>query len=351
MASGSTKLPVMAVISSGGLPEGGEELASKHFELLDYKKAMKSEKSKEVVGIINFGHFHIDEKFVQNFPACKVVSNIGTGVDHIEVEALKKKGIKVGHTPGVLSTTTAELAFAMMISSARHLAQADLFCRSKDDTPSKRSPHAFMGQDLCGKNVGIVGLGAIGCEVARMCKAFRMSIAYHNRRRLSEKEEKYAGDAQYCSSLHDLLRDSDFIFLIVPLTSSTKGLISTEQFKIMKPTASLINIARGGVVNTNALVTALKDKQIKAACLDVTDPEPLPLEHPLKTMDNVLLAPHIGSATTECRLRMTWMAVDNALNALEGKEPVRTPGVTPNPSEISKINESYAKKVMDYLKS
>jgi len=203
----------------------------------------------------------------------------------------------------------------------------------------------FMGQDLYGKAVGIVGMGAIGKEIGVRCKAFGMKIFYHNRKPCTKQEETTAGSAKYCENLSELLKISDFVFLVVPLTKSTRNLISTNEFKAMKTTAHLINVARGGVVDTKALVNALKTKEIASAALDVTEPEPLPLSHELKELPNAILVPHIGSATRECRLRMTYMALDNLRLGLSSNSLIRTPGEIPTESEVEKINARYQERL------
>jgi len=299
----------------------------------------------KIVGIVNFGHNKIDEKLCSKLPSLKVVSNIGAGVDHIAVEELRRAGINVGHTPGILSETTAELAFALMIASCRRLAQAHIFCGSKNDSSAGRDIHGFMGQDLAGKTVGIVGMGSIGKEIAKRCSAFDMDILYYNRSQLAAEEEKEAGSASYCKNLESCLKRADFLFLVVPLNPKTKGLISSKQLAMMKPTAHLINIARGEVVDTDDLTSALQKGEISAAALDVTAPEPLPEDHKLRSMENVILTPHIGSATLECRLRMAWMALDNLMAAVKGQAMVRTPGTWPEKSEVQKLNREYRQKV------
>mmetsp|Transcript_26063 Transcript_26063/g.62781 ORF Transcript_26063/g.62781 Transcript_26063/m.62781 type:complete len:358 (-) Transcript_26063:235-1308(-) len=340
------------VVHTGlSLPKGVKEVAEKFFandfKIVAIDVALKEENQnmlREIVGILNFGHFKINSEFCKNFPNLKVVSNIGAGVDHIDVKALNEMKICVGHTPGVLSSTTADLGFALLMASARKIVEADRFCSGDKDTADTRDIHGFLGTDFFGKVAGIVGMGSIGKELAKRCRAFGMQVVYHNRKPCTADEEKAIG-ASYCKTLPDLLAASDFVFLIVPLTEQTRGMISTKELSTMKSTAHLINIARGGVVDTVALTKALREKKIAAAALDVTDPEPLGANHPLRSMSNVILTPHIGSATLECRLRMGWMGLDNLINGIKGEKLVRTPGVNPSMFDQQRIFETYCQKV------
>lgn len=289
----------------------GTAVFDESLELLPWDVALDG--SPDVQGVFMFGHEHVDGAMMDRLPDLRVVSNCGVGVDHIDLAAAKERGIRVGYTPGVLDQAVADLAFTLMLSAGRRLVYADRYARSPAFT--KVDHNYMLGRNIHGATLGIVGLGSIGTQIARRANAFDMPIVYHNRSR-NEQAEAAVG-ATYVS-FDKLLKTSDYIMLMLPLTEQTRGLINAEAIGKMRPTATLINMARGPVVDTEAIAEALAEKRIYHAALDVTDPEPLPRDHPLLSMKNLTLTPHIGSATVQARTAMTKMAVANLMAGLNG---------------------------------
>jgi glyoxylate reductase len=244
----------------------------------------------------------IDAALLDACPQLRVVSTHAVGVDNIDLPAAAARGIPVGNTPGVLTDATADLAFALLLAAARKLPQTAAAVRAGEWGPWE--PAGFLGHDVTGATLGIVGAGRIGAAVARRAAGFEMEVLETTRR---------GG-----TPLPELLARSDFVSLHVPLTPQTRHLIDAAALARMKPTAILVNTARGPVVDTDALVAALHAGTIAGAALDVTDPEPLPADHPLLSAPNVLVVPHVGSATPRTRARMAQLAVDNVLAGLAG---------------------------------
>jgi glyoxylate reductase len=257
----------------------------------------------------------VGEALLGRAPNLKVVSNMAVGVDNIDIAACNRRGIPVGNTPGVLTEGTADLAFALLLAAARNLPQAWLDAR--EGRWKTWSPTGWLGKDLHGAFLGIVGLGKIGKAVAERGRAFGMRIIYTNPDRQPDFDRRL--EAQ-CLSLKELLGESDFISLHTPLTPETRHLINLETLKLMKPGAILVNTARGPIVDMEALVVALQEGWIYGAALDVTDPEPLPPEHPLFNLPNCLILPHIGSATWNTRRAMAELACQNLLAGLNGEK-------------------------------
>ena len=256
----------------------------------------------------------VDRDVLANAPKLKVIANYAVGFNNIDIEETTKRGIQVTNTPGVLSDTTAELAWALLFAVTRRVLEGDKYVR--DGEWNAFSPSLLLGQDVTGKTLGIIGAGRIGKAFAKKSIGFDMKILYYNRSRDHEFENVY--NAKYVDK-ETLLRDADIISLHVPLTVDTKHLLGEKEFNIMKKTAILINTARGPVIDEKALVSALKDREIWGAGLDVFENEP-ELEEELKSLDNVVLTPHIGSASTETRTKMAEMAVDNVIRVLNGKD-------------------------------
>ncbi len=255
---------------------------------------------------------------MDRLPGLKVISNFGVGVDHINVPDARDRNIPVGNTPNVLNGATADMALTLMLASGRRLVEGDVFARSDEFT--HYDPGYMLGREIHSETVGIVGMGRIGLEVAKRCLGFNMRILYYNRRERTDLPPEL--NATY-TSFDDLLTQSDYVVLVCPLTDETRGLIGAEQFSRMKSTAILINIARGGVVDTDALTSALKNNEIYHAGLDVTEPEPLPRGHELLGLPNVTIAPHLGSATEQTRFKMAELSVENLMLGLAG-EPLKT---------------------------
>ena len=248
-------------------------------------------------------------------PQLKVVSNYAVGFDNVDVPACTARGIPVGNTPGVLTDTTADLAWALLMAAARRLAEGDRYVRG--GRWKTWGPMLLLGPDVHGATLGIVGFGRIGQAVARRASGFGMTILYHDVQRADPAVEA-AHDATFVS-LDELLERSDFVSLHVNLTRETEGLISTDALRRMKQTAVLVNTSRGPVVDGRALFEALRDSEIFAAALDVTDPEPIPADDPLLTLDNCLVVPHIASASRATRGKMAEMAAANLLAGLRGE--------------------------------
>ncbi len=258
----------------------------------------------------------IDEEVFQKCPDLRVVSNVAVGYNNIDVKAATRYRVMVTNTPGVLDDTTADFTWALLMATARRVVEADRYVREGKFTEWRLI--LFLGQDVHHKTLGIVGLGRIGKAVARRAKGFDMRILYTDVKRADEATERELG-AIFVDK-ETLLRESDFITLHVPLFPETTHYISQAELNMMKPTAILVNAARGPVVDEKALVKALKERRIAGAGLDVFEREPL-VEPGLLELDNVVLAPHIASASVETRNRMALMAAENCVAALTGKRP------------------------------
>ncbi len=238
----------------------------------------------------------------------KVISQMAVGYDNIDVAAAKTRGIQIGNTPGVLTDATADLAFALLLAAARRLMEGIEYIKSGQWKTWQ--PKALLGGDLTGATLGIIGLGRIGKAVARRAAGFEMRILAHSP---SCSPQEAAKVGATLVDMEMLLRESDYVSLHVPLNAQTRGLINRETLTLMKPTAVLVNTTRGPVVDQQALYEALTQGIIGGAALDVTDPEPLPVDHPLLKLPNVIIVPHIGSATHRTRDKMATMAADNLI--------------------------------------
>lgn len=311
-----------------------EEILAKYCDLTVHrgstlpskKEIIKQVKDKE--GLLCSLNDVIDSEVLNATQKLKVISSFSVGYDHIDIDAATKHGICVTYTPEVLTETTADLAFALLLASARRIVEGDASVRKVRWSGGWK--YDFMlGSDVHGKTLGIVGLGRIGSAVARRASGFNMNLLYHSRSRLPVEKEKELR-AEY-RSLEDLLKESDFVSIHLPLKKDTFHLLNGQKLKLMKSTAYLINTARGSIVDEKALVKALKEKWIGGAGLDVFEKEPLSRNSQLLKMNNVVLAPHIGSATTETRERMAEVAAMNLLNVLNGEKPI----YTVNPQTLS----------------
>ncbi len=253
----------------------------------------------------------IDRPLLAAMPNLEFVSSVSVGVDHIDVQAMTERQIPVGHTPGVLVDTTADAAFALLLAAARRVAEGDRFIRAGNWRPESRwSPEFFLGKDVSGATLGIIGLGAIGQAVARRAVGFDMRVISWT----PSGREVVGVDSV---SLEELLLRSDFVSVHIALTSETRNLLDADRIATMKPGAVLINTARGGIVDEKALALALDSGQLYAAGLDVFELEPVPMDNPLLQHPRVVVVPHIGSATTLTRAKMVDVAVRNALAALQ----------------------------------
>ena len=255
----------------------------------------------ELEGLLSLLTDPVDADLIEAAPRLRAISNYAVGVDNVDVEAASARGIPVGNTPDVLTESTADLALALMLAIARRLAEGEAFVRAGEWRTWE--PGLMLGRDLHGATVGVVGYGRIGQAVGRRLLGFGCELLTANR----------------FTDLAELLERSDFVTLHCPLTPATRGLIDADALRRMKPTSYLVNTARGPIVDTDALAQALHAGELAGAALDVTDPEPLPADHPLLDAPNLLVVPHVGSATHATRERMADMAVENLLAGLDGE--------------------------------
>lgn len=258
----------------------------------------------------------IDDSLLSRGRNLKIVSNMAVGYNNIDIDAATRRNILVTNTPGVLTETTADLTFALLMMTARRMEEATQYLRQ--GKWKTWSPMLLAGQDVYGATLGIVGMGRIGEALAKRAKGFEMKLTYYNRTRKPEVEQSLG--VQYLT-LEELLKESDFVCILTPYTSETQNLIGKKELELMKPTSILINTARGGIVNEEDLYDALVNHEIYAAGLDVFNKEPLPTIHPLLTLPNCVALPHIGSATIKTRREMARLAAVNLLTYLSGKIP------------------------------
>jgi len=318
-----TKKPVKkSVYITRTIPAPAVEILRKHFKVTinredrnahrgEIKKALK-----DAHALLSLLTDPIDEELLANAPNLRIVANMAVGFNNIDLKAATKHGIMATNTPDVLTETTADLAWALILAVARRLVEADTFTR-EGQFPGWE-PMAFLGGDIHGKTLGVVGFGRIGQAMARRAAGFGMRVLYCDAARVSASVEKRLKAKRV--SLRKLFGASDFISLHVPLTKTTHHLIGAEQLKLMKPTAYLVNTSRGPVVDEKALVKALKQGKIAGAGLDVYEKEPA-LARGLDKLANVVLLPHIGSASIETRTKMAVMAAENIVHGLSGKKP------------------------------
>lgn len=276
------------------------------------------QKVRDIDGLLSILTDKIDAEIMDASPRLKVVSNMAVGFDNIDVPAATSRGILVGNTPGVLTETTADFAFTLLMAAARRVVEGDKYTRRGDW--KTWGPMILLGYDVHHATLGIIGSGRIGMEMAKRARGFDMKVLYHDVVRRKPEEEAALG-LEYVPNLEELLSRADFVTVHVPLTADTHHMISTREFAAMKPTAVLVNSARGPVVDPKALYEALKSGQIFAAGLDVTDPEPIPMDDPLLTLDNIVIAPHIASGSVATRTKMANMAAANLLAGLKGELP------------------------------
>lgn len=258
----------------------------------------------------------VDRELIESLSSLKIICNLAVGYNNIDIEAAKERGIIVTNTPGVLTETTADLTFALLLATARRITEAEQDIRA--GKWMSWTPMQLTGMDVYGSTLGIIGMGRIGEAVARRAKGFDMKVLYHNRTRKYECEQQ--NNFTYVE-LKTLLQESDFVVILTPLTPETRGMIGKDELKMMKETSALINVARGGIVDEQALYDALVNKSIWAAGLDVFETEPVPLDHPLLTLPNVTVLPHIGSASIHTRLAMMQINAQAIEDAFEGRVP------------------------------
>lgn len=312
----------MRVFVTYEIPESGLKMLSEKFELDVYTgeefltKEEMIERARKADAMVAHLRDPIDTQFIQSLEKMKIIANYAVGYNNIDVQAATDRGIYVTHTPGVLTEATADIAFALILAVARRIVESDRFVRDGKFVGWK--PKLMLGYDLYGKTLGIVGMGRIGQAVARRALGFGMNIVYHNRNRLPQELETEF-NAKYLS-LDELIGTSDFISLHTPLTKETFHMIDAEKISHMKPNAIIVNTARGPVIDEQALYEALKARKIAGAGFDVYENEPK-LTPGLEKLDNVVLLPHIGSATYETREKMSQIVAINIIEALEGRIP------------------------------
>ncbi len=300
------------------IPDPGLNLVKEHFPHFDLwtpdlppSREQLLEKVRGVDGLLCLLTETIDGELMDAAgPQLKVISSMSVGVDHIDVPAATARGIPVGNTPGVLTDATADQAFALLLAAARRITEGERFLRAGKWVTW--SPSLLLGADLVGATLGIVGFGRIGQAVAKRAQGFDLRVIYH------DPTARPAYNAQPVD-LDTLLHESDFVSIHVPLNSETRYLVNAGFLAKMKPNAVLVNTARGGVLDQTALYTALKSNRIFAAALDVTDPEPLPMDSPLLELENCLIVPHLGSASKKTRDMMSLLAAQNLIAGLKGK--------------------------------
>ncbi|MEX0862232.1 2-hydroxyacid dehydrogenase [Nitrosopumilus sp.] len=280
-------------------------------------------KIKEIEGLICFPYDIINKETIECAKNLKVISTYSVGFDHIDTKYAKKKKIRVGYTPEVLTDATADLAFSLLLDISRRISEGDRIIR-EGKWKEIFGASDYVGIDLQGKTIGILGLGRIGGTLAKRAKAFDMKILYHNRKHVSKSKEN-ALNAKYVS-FEKLVSQSDFISIHVPHTKETNHLFNMEIFKKMKKSAFLINTSRGKVVNEKDLTIALRKKIISGAGLDVFESEPIKKNHPLTKLQNIVLAPHIGSSTKETRIKMAEITVKNLILGMNQKKPTYSVG-------------------------
>ncbi len=312
----------MRILITGNLPENVISPLKEKYQVemnqedcpLDRQAIISGIKDKQ--GLLPMPSDSINEEVLNCAPHLKMIANFGVGYNNIDVRLATARGIMVSNTPGVLTDATAELAFALILSISRRIVEGDRMVR--EGRFKFWAPMLFLGREVTGKTLGIIGMGKIGKAVAVRARAFDMRILYHNRKRIALKEEKTLR-AEYVD-LKTLLKESDFISLNVPLTEETKHLIGRNELSVMKPTAFLINTSRGPVIDEKALVEVLRARKIGGAGLDVYENEPS-LTPGLTQLDNVILLPHVGSGTLETRMKIGTLAVENLIAGLEGRMP------------------------------
>ncbi len=311
-------MPKYTVIADGPLDSTVTGFAGPDIRFLPWPAAT-SATEESADGIYTYGHPLVDGAMLDRVHGVRVISNYGVGVDHINVADAAERGIPVGNTPGILDGATADAGFTLLLATARRVVEGDRYARS--DGFLHYDPGFMLGREVHSSTLGIIGMGNIGSQVARRARGFDMRVLYYNRRRRPQAEAKLG--ARF-ASFGQLLEQSDYVMLTCPLTAQTHHLMNAAALRRMKPTATLINIARGPVVDTEALCAALRDGEIESAGLDVTDPEPLPRGHPLLSLSNVTILPHLGSATIETRRQMAQVSIKNLHRGLRGESLLHT---------------------------
>lgn len=316
-------MPKPEIYITRELPERGLNIIKKHFdaevwpEYAPPPKKTIMEKAKNVDALVSLLSDKIDAEVFNASPKLKIVSQLAVGFDNIDIPEATKRGIYVTNTPEVLTDTTADFAWLLLMAVARRIVEADKYVHTGQWKVGWH-PAMLTGRDIHNTTIGIVGAGRIGYAMAKRAKGFDMNILFYDVIPRPEMEKDFGAEK---TDLDTLLKESDFVSLHVPLMKETHHLINAEKLKLMKKTAYLINNARGPVVDEKALYEALKNGQIAGAGLDVFEQEPTPLDNPLLKLDNVVVAPHISSASLETRAKMSEIVADNLVSFFEGKKP------------------------------
>ena len=294
-----------------------------HYGKIPIPRKTLSTKIENTDGLICFPYDVIDKEIIDKAKNLKIISTYSVGFDHIDIDYAKKRKIRVGYTPEVLTDATADLAFSLILDVTRRVSEGDRLIRN-GEWKQIFGAYDYVGTDLHGKTLGIFGLGRIGSALAKRAKSFDMKIIYHNRKPVSKTKEKKLG-VEYVS-FEKLIRESDIISIHVPHNEETHQLFNKTIFKKMKRTAFLVNTARGKIINENDLMNALRKKLIAGAGLDVFETEPINKNHPLIKFQNITLAPHIGSSTKETREKMAQITLENLHLGIKGKRPLFSVG-------------------------
>lgn len=324
----------MKVLITRNIPKIGAELLQAHFDVEwnatgeTLPRPVLKNKIRDVDAVLCLLTDRIDREIIDAAPRLKVISNHAVGYDNVDVPYATQKEIAVTNTPGVLTDATADFTWTLLLALARNIIQGDKIVRNGEF--SGWDPLFLLGADVAGKTLGIIGAGRIGTAVAERSAGWKMNLLYFDRAANSRLENAFKARK---TSLQTLLQEADFITAHLPLSKDTYHLISEKEFDLMKPTAYLINTARGPLIDEAALVRALREKRIAGAALDVYENEPA-LAEGLKELDNVLLAPHIASATVETRNKMAETAARNIINILQGQNPISIV----NPEVLGNLN-------------
>lgn len=309
------------VYIAGAIPEVGLNILKEHFEVEMYEgegiidKETLMEGVKDASALISILSTNVDQEVIDSASNLKIIANYGAGFNNVDVKYAREKDIDVTNTPKASTASTAELTFGLVLAVARRIVEGDKLSRTQGF--DGWAPLFFRGREVSGKTIGIIGLGEIGSAVAKRAKAFDMDILYTGPHQKKEKEREIG--AKYVD-LNTLLENADFITINAAYNPDLHHMIDTEQFKLMKSTAYLINAGRGPIVNEEALVKALEDKQIEGAALDVYEFEP-EITEGLKSLDNVVITPHIGNATYEARDMMSKIVANDTIKKLNGETP------------------------------
>lgn len=312
---------MVKVYIAGAIPEVGLNLLKEHFEVEMYEgegiidKETLMEGVKDASALISILSTNVDQEVIDSASNLKIIANYGAGFNNVDVKYAREKDIDVTNTPKASTASTAELTFGLVLAVARRIVEGDKLSRTQGF--DGWAPLFFRGREVSGKTIGIIGLGEIGSAVAKRAKGFDMDILYTGPHQKKEKEREIG--AKYVD-LNTLLENADFITINAAYNPDLHHMIDTEQFKLMKSTAYLINAGRGPIVNEEALVKALEDKQIEGAALDVYEFEP-EITEGLKSLDNVVITPHIGNATYEARDMMSKIVANDTIKKLNGENP------------------------------